>query len=158
MMGAGRVRRGKGYVNPGIAEVSARSFRKGNQRMERGVAVGIHLTPGIPDENFVGGALGNLTAYLLAKERGESLVWQVLRVQEGNSHHFRLVVRHPDRRLDWGFERDLAKLLQQLSAESVEDLRHRLDRAVREGLKPVPLRSIEEEVDYWRDDFWNWMG
>ncbi len=126
--------------------------------MTRGVEVGIHLTPGIPDENFVGETLGNLAAYRLAKERGESLVWQVLRVQEGNSHHFRLIVRHPDHLLDWGIERDLAKILQDLSSETVEELRRRSEQAVHEGMKTVPLRRVEEAVDYWQDDFWNWLG
>ncbi len=118
----------------------------------------MHLTPGMPDENFVAEAICNLAAFLLQKERGETLAWQVVRVDFGNSHHFRLVIRHPDRVLDLGIKSDLGGILNTLSALSVEALRTQFARAAEEGLKPVPLRHVHEDVDYWRDDFWNWLG
>ena len=103
-------------------------------------------------------AIGNLAAFLLQRERGESLVWQVIRVDDSGGHHFRLVIRHPERVLDVGIGPELKRILDSLSDESVEDLRSRFEAAQREGLKPVTLRHLHEEVDFWRDDFWNWMG
>lgn len=110
------------------------------------------------DENFVGMAIGNLAAFRLQRERGESLVWQVIRIEGASSHHFRLVIRHPERVLDVGIGQDLMRILDSLSDETVEDLRTQFDGAQREGLKPVDLRHLHEEVDFWRDDFWNWLG
>ena len=126
--------------------------------MKRGIEINIYLTPGIRDEDFVARAIGNLAAYMLQKERGEPLEWQVLRVEGSGHHHFRLIVRHPERVLDIGITNDLARVLRHLSEESVERLRERLIAAEREGLKSVPLRHTKEEVDFWRDDFWNWIG
>ena len=116
------------------------------------------MTPGLPDDDFVGTALGNLAAYQLAKERGESLLWQVIRIESTRGHHYRLVLRHPERVLDVGIRRDLARILDSLSDESVDQLRSRYAAAQREGLRPVALRHLPQEVDYWRDDFWNWLG
>jgi hypothetical protein len=126
--------------------------------MHRGLDIGLHLKPGLGDENFVGVALGNLAGFLLQQERGEALVWQVIRVEGSNSHHFRLVIRHPERVLDVGIGQQLKRILDSLSDESVEELRRRFERAQREGMKPVALRHLHEEVDFWRDDFWNWFG
>jgi hypothetical protein len=112
----------------------------------------------LADENFIAEAIGNLAAFRLQQERGESLGWQVIRIQGSSSHHFRLVIRHPERVLDVGIEHDLNRLLDSLSDETVEELRKRFEIAVREGLKPVVLRHLREEVDFWRDDFWNWLG
>lgn len=127
--------------------------------MHRGVEVAIGLRPGLADEGFVAEALGNLAAFELAHRRDEHLDWQVLRV-EGSSghHHFRIVVRHPDRILDPGFGRELLALLHTLSALDLEGLRARFAKAKGDGLTPVPLRHVAEEVDFWRDDFWNWLG
>ena len=110
------------------------------------------------DENFVAMAIGNLAAFLLEQERHETLIWQVIRVESSNSHHIRLVIRHPERVLDVGISQDLKRILDSLSEESVEDLRGRFERAQRDGMKPVALRHLHEEVDFWRDDFWNWLG
>lgn len=127
--------------------------------MHQGVEVGIYLRPGLEDDNFVAKALGNLAAFRLQTERKEHLDWQVLRVQgSGGHHHYRLVVRHPERALDLGFGAALEAILKDLSNESVEQLHERLDTAERSGLSPVPLRPVHEEVDYWRDDFWKWLG
>jgi hypothetical protein len=127
--------------------------------MHRGAEVGIHLRPGLPDENFVAQALGNLAGFRLASQRGERLEWQVLRVEgSGGHHHYRLVLRHPDRLLDLGFSSELESILRELSEESVDELRARLESSEREGLRLVPLRHVREEVDFWRDDFWNWIG
>lgn len=126
--------------------------------MHRGIEIGIYLSEGLEDEDFVARAIGNLAAFELGRERGERLEWQVLRVEGSGAHHFRLVIRHPDRALDLGIKNDLARILASLSDESVEQLHRRLKEAEREGLKPVPLRHLKEEVDFWRDDFWNWIG
>jgi len=126
--------------------------------MHRGLEIGLHLTPGMTDENFVAEAIGNLAAYELQRKRGERLEWQVIRVEFPNSHHIRLVIRHPDRVLDVGIEHDLKSILDSLSAETVDELRRRFDAAQQEGLTPVRLRHVKESVDFWRDDFWNWMG
>jgi hypothetical protein len=126
--------------------------------MHRGLEIGLHLKPGLAEENFVGMAIGNLAAFQLQRERGESLVWQVIRIEGSTSHHFRLVIRHPERVLDVGLGHDLKQILDCLSDETVEDLRSRFEGAEREGLKPVALRHLHEEVDFWRDDFWNWIG
>jgi hypothetical protein len=112
----------------------------------------------LTDENFVAEALGNLAAYELQRKRGETLAWQVLRVEGSSSHHFRIVIRHPDRVLDLGIKNDLRPILDSLSEESVEELRRRFDSARQAGLEPAPLRTVHEAVDYWRDDFWNWLG
>jgi len=124
----------------------------------RGVEIGLHLRPGLSDEDFVAEAIGNLAAFRLQQERGETLGWQVARVEGPGGHHFRLVVRHPERVLDIGFEHDLKRLLDSLSAETVEDLRKGFEVAKREGLKPTRIRHVRESVDFWRDDFWNWLG
>lgn len=118
----------------------------------------MHLTPGMPEENFVAEAICNLAAFRLQKERREPLVWQVLRVQSANSYHFRLVIRHPERVLDLGIKNDLRSILDALSSLSVEELRRQFTDAAGAGLKPVPLRHLHEDVDFWRDDFWNWLG
>ncbi len=127
-------------------------------RMPRGVDIDIHLTPGIPDENFVAEALGNLAAYQLESRRGETLQWQVLRVEESGRHHFRLVIRHPDRILDVGLAHDLRDMLDRLSQQSQDELRAAFHRAQRNGLVPVRLRHVRETPDLWQDDFWNWIG
>ncbi|MGP8072481.1 MAG: DUF2004 domain-containing protein [Thermoplasmata archaeon] len=126
--------------------------------MHRGLELGLHLRPGLTDENFVAEAIGNLAAFRLQQKRGETLEWQVIRVELPHSHHIRLVIRHPDRVLDLGIEHDLKGLLDTLADETVEELRKRFEVAQREGLKPVRLRHVHESVDYWRDDFWNFLG
>jgi hypothetical protein len=126
--------------------------------MHRGLEIGIHLSPGLKDENFVAGALGNLAAFQLQQERGETLQWQVLRVEEPQHHHFRLVIRHPARVLDLGLAHALKKTLDDLSNESEEDLKRRFQDAQDKGLSPVSLRHIQETPDLWQDDFWNHLG
>jgi hypothetical protein len=127
--------------------------------MSRGLVVGIYLQPNLRDEAFVAEALGNLAAFELQRRREEILQWQVLRVDGSpGQHHYRLVIRHPDRMLDLGLKNDLAGTLTTLSKESEEDLARRLAAAKIQGLRMVPVRSVHESVDYWRDDFWNWLG
>ncbi|MGI0053746.1 MAG: DUF2004 domain-containing protein [Thermoplasmata archaeon] len=127
--------------------------------MARGIEVAIHLTPGPTDTDVIAGRLGNLAAFRLGRHRGEALQWQVLRVVESDGKHFfRLIVRHPDRVLDIGIHRDLARLLEEISSDSPEQLEAAVRVAESEGLKRVPVRTIRYEVDYWRDDFWNWIG
>jgi hypothetical protein len=126
--------------------------------MHRGLEVGIFLRPDLAEPNFVAMALGNLAAFRLEAERNERLEWQVLRVQTSDQHHYRLVLRHPERVLDLGFKSHLETILKDLSNETLEELRARLRAAEQQGLKPVALRSIREPVDFWRDDFWNWFG
>jgi len=116
------------------------------------------LRPGLGDENFIAEAIGNLAAFELQKERGESLEWQVVRVEGSSSHHFRLVLRHPDRALDVGIGHGVRQRLDSLSDETVDELRRRFAAAERNGLKPNRLRHVHESVDYWQDDFWNWLG
>lgn len=120
--------------------------------MHRGLEIGLHLRPGLTNENFIAEAIGNLAAFRLQQERSESLAWQVLRVEGSGTHHFRLVIRHPDRVLDIGIEHDLKRLLDSFSDEAVEELRSRFESAKREGLKPSQLRHIHESVDFWQDD------
>jgi hypothetical protein len=124
----------------------------------RGLEIGLHLRPGLPDENFIAEAIGNLAAFRLQEGRGERLEWQVLRVEGSGEHHFRLVIRHPDRALDLGLTPDLKRRLDSLSNESVEELRQRFEEAQKEGLKLAPLRHVRDSVDFWQDDFWNWFG
>ena len=132
--------------------------RRSGAVTHRGIEVGLHLRPGLADENFIAEAIGNLAAFRLQEERGEPLVWQVLRVELSGSHHFRLVIRHPDRMLDLGLEHGLKEALESLSHETVEELRRRFAEGERRGLKITRLRHVRESVDYWRDDFWNWLG
>jgi hypothetical protein len=126
--------------------------------MHRGLEIGLHLKPGLPDEGFVAMAIGNLAAFRLQQKRREPLVWQVIRIESSGNHHFRLVIRHPERVLDVGIGQDLKRILDSLSEETVEELRRRFQGAQQEGLQPVALRHLHEEVDFWRDDFWNWLG
>ncbi len=126
--------------------------------MERGLEVDLHLRPGLTDEDFVGELLGNLAAFELVRSRPERLEWQVLRVYGKGPHHFRLVLRHPDHVLDLGLRRQLDRTLDELSAQSIEELRARRDDALAHGLHVVPLRHVHESVDFWQDDFWNWIG
>jgi len=127
--------------------------------MHRGVEVGIFLRPGIDDDNAVAEALGNLAAFRLAGVRRERLLWQVLRIQTSSAqHHYRVVLRHPDRILDTGFRSDLGRILGELSDLTEDALRDELRAAERAGLQVVKVRRVEEDVDFWRDDFWNFMG
>jgi hypothetical protein len=127
--------------------------------MHRGVEIDIHLRPGLSEESFIAQSLGNLAAFRLAAERRERLDWQVLWVNAASGHHhFRLVLRHPDRVLDLGFAHALKAILDDLSHESVDELRGRLRAAEKEGLRVVPLRHVHEEVDYWEDQFWKFIG
>jgi hypothetical protein len=126
--------------------------------MHRGLEIGLHLKPGLTDENFIAEAIGNLAAFRLQQERGEALSWQVVRLEGSGGHYFRLVIRHPERVLDIGIERDLKRLLDSLSDETVQELRRRFEVAEREGLKPTRIRHAHESVDFWQDDFWNWLG
>lgn len=126
--------------------------------MHRGVEVEIGLAAHLPNDGFVAEALGNLAAFELAARRQERLDWQILRVETSGSHHYRIILRHPDRALDLGFAHELGQILHSLSEESVASLRQRYEAAQRSGLKPVPLRHVRESVDFWRDDFWNWIG
>jgi hypothetical protein len=126
--------------------------------MNRGLEIDLHLKPGLAEENFIAEAIGNLAAFRLQQQRREPLAWQVLRVEGTGAHHFRLIVRHPDRVLDVGIKHDLRHLLDSLSNETVEELRNRFEIARRDGLKPIRIRHVHESVDLWRDDFWNWMG
>jgi hypothetical protein len=126
--------------------------------MHRGLEVGLHLQPGMANENFVAEAIGNLAVFRLRTERGEPLDWQVLRVEAPGGHHYRIVIRHPDRILDAGIGHDLKQILDDLSNETVDQLRERYDDAQRRGFRPVPLRHVRERADLWQDDFWNWLG
>lgn len=126
--------------------------------MHRGIEVGIYLRPGPTDDNFVAESLGNIAAFRLSTERHERLEWQVLRVEGSGRHHFRLVLRHPDRLLDLGFKSQLETILNDLSDETVDQLRQRLRDSERQGLRIVRLRRVHEEVDFWQDDFWNAIG
>ena len=127
--------------------------------MHRGVEIGIFLQPRLHEEEFVARALGNLAAYRLQQERKEPLEWQVLRVQTSeHQHHYRLVVRHPDHVLDLGFRKDLERILSELSDETEEQLRGRYDEAERKGLRAQPVRRVTEEVDFWEDKFWEYIG
>jgi hypothetical protein len=129
------------------------------REMSRGLEVGIYLRSGLHDEAFVAQAIGNLAAFELEQKRHEPLEWQVLRVDGSpGQHHYRLVIRHPERALDLGIHHDLAATLTSLSNESEEELSQRLSAAKAAGLVPVAVRPIHEAVDYWRDDFWNWLG
>jgi predicted GNAT superfamily acetyltransferase len=126
--------------------------------VNRGVEIGIHLAPGLADEAFVALALGNLAAFRLASERKEKLQWQVLRVTGGDTHHFRLVVRHPDRMMDIGLRKKLEEYMMDMSSLSESKLKEAFDSAERSGLKPTPLRTVAEDLDLWSDNFWNWFG
>ena len=127
--------------------------------MHRGVEIGIFLQPDLREEEFVARALGNLAGYRLQQERKEPLEWQVLRVQTSeHQHHYRLVVRHPDRVLDPGFRKDLEHILSELSNETEDQLEGRLHAAEREGLKLQPIRRVKEDVDFWEDKFWEYIG
>lgn len=124
----------------------------------RGLEVRLGLRPGLADEAFVAEAIGNLAAFELQERRAERLEWQVLRVDDADGRHFRLVIRHPDRVLDVGAYHDLKGLLDSLSNETVDELRGRFESAQRKGLKPIPIREVREAPDLWKDDFWNWLG
>ncbi len=125
---------------------------------DRGVEIGIHLSPGLKDEGFVAQALGNLAAYRLAVERGEKLQWQVFRVSGGGEHHFRLVVRHPEHMLELGLRKKLEDYMSDLSDCSENELKLRFQDAVKNGLKAPPLNTVAENLDLWSDNFWNWFG
>jgi len=126
--------------------------------MARGVEIDIHLNPTLTDEMFVAEALGNLAAFELGRDRREALRWQVLHITGMGPHHFRLVISHPDRALDLGLTPALKRTLDRLSTASVEGLRQEIEAAKQNGLTVVPIRTVHEAVDYWRDDFWNWFG
>jgi hypothetical protein len=125
--------------------------------MAEGITVGLRLTPGLPEEGFVAEAIGNLVVYRVEKERKEGLQWQVLRIVGSGDHHYRLVVRHPERSLDLGLSRTVEKEILELSSLSLEQLREEFSRAQSEGLKAVPLRVLHETPDFWSDNFWEYF-
>lgn len=126
--------------------------------MHRGLDVEFHVAPGHPNENFLATAIGNLAAFRLGRERGETLEWRVVRIEEPHGHRFRLVVRHPAHALDLGLHHRLLRVLADLSRTSPEEIRKRYDEAQLEGLTPVALRHARDRPDVWQDDFWNWIG
>lgn len=82
----------------------------------------------------------------------------MLRVEEPHRHHFRLVVRHPDRAIDFGLTHALRRSLNDLAYESEEKLSRRYHDARNDGPTPVPLRHVHESPELWQDDFWNHLG
>jgi len=126
--------------------------------VHRGIELDLHLTPGLHNESFIAVALGNLLAFRLQKERGERLAWQILQIEGGSDHHYRLVLRHPERVLDVGLQHDLHRDLEELRQRTSEQLHQELEAAKSAGLVPVGLRHVTELPDLWKDDFWNWIG
>lgn len=126
--------------------------------MASGVELDLGVREGTPNEDFIAMAVANIAAFSLEKERGEGLQWQVIRVDAEGHHHFRLVVRHPDRALDLGLKHALERELDRLSSMDAAAVRKEYERCGREGLKPSRLRHVSEHPDVWRDDFWNWIG
>ena len=57
-----------------------------------------------------------------------------------------------------GIKGVLSRILQDLSSETIDQLREEFKSAEREGFKPMPLRKVKEEDDFWLDDFWNQIG
>jgi hypothetical protein len=125
----------------------------------RGVELGIHLVPGLDNDDAVAEALGNLAPYSLAQERHQTFEWQVLRVQEpSGGHHYRLVLRRPNSLTRFGLRKALIGSLNQWAVKTPQALSSALEDAVRSGLRVVPLREVDQEVDYWADEFWVWWG
>ncbi len=155
----------KSYLHAALAESACELFPRlhldsdHDHPVNRGIEVGIHLTPGLPNPDSVAVALGNLAAFSLEKERHEQLQWQVIRVEHSDGdHHYRLILRRPFRLVDAGLGTALARTLDRLSQQTPEGLRILFDQAKSQGLHVVELRSVDNEVDYWTDPFWTWFG
>ena len=126
--------------------------------MSEGIELDIAVRKGTTDENFIAVATGNIAAFDLSRERKETLQWQILRIDEQGHHHFRLILRHPEKSLDIGLKHALETELKKLSSMDVEAVRKEYERCTKEGLKPSRLRHVSEHPDTWNDDFWNWLG
>ena len=127
--------------------------------MSEGIELEIEVRTGVANEEFIAVAIGNIASYNLSRERNEGLQWQILRVDEnGRHHHYRVVLRHPEKALDIGLKHALEKELKRLSSLSVEELRSEYVKCEKDGLKPSRLRHVSEHPDTWNDDFWNWIG
>lgn len=126
--------------------------------MSEGIELDIGVREGMANEEFIAVAIGNIASYNLSRERNEGLQWQILRIEESGSHHYRVVLRHPDKSLDIGLKRALEKELKRLSSLDVENIRDEYEKCEKDGLKPSRLRHVSEHPDTWNDDFWNWIG
>ncbi len=67
-----------------------------------------------------------------------------------------LVIRYPQRVLNWRLQRDLFEFLERLPDETPDELARRLSEG--RGFRPVPVRTIQEAVDCWHGDFRKWLG
>jgi len=126
--------------------------------MEPGIEIEFELREGHESGNFVAQAIGNLAAFHVASERKEHLLWQVIRREGPGPARYRLLVRHPDRRLDIGLRHDIHREMDRLQELSREQLHRVLDEATTHGLVVVPIRHVHEAPDLWQDDFWNHLG
>ena len=129
--------------------------------MTRGFELDIVLRPGLAEENATAIALGNLGAAELQRERKEPLEWKIVRVDHlREGHHFAILVRHPEHLIEFGVHAQLKRILEGLSPLSEEELLSRFEQAKSDGLRPIPLTYVEEQVDYWLDEDWTlgWVG
>ena len=126
--------------------------------VKRGLEVGLYLRDGVTDPDSIALELGNLAAFELASEREELLLAQVFRVTVGRSHHYRIALRHPSRRISRGLSAALARKLEELSNEPEGRLHRRFVVAQRHGLRPSRLRRIREPADFWQDELWTAFG
>ena len=127
----------------------------------RGIELTFGLNPGLQSEDAVAVALGNLTGWQLVGQRKERLEWRILRVQEiPDGHHYVLLLRHPDRLLDFGLKGDLRQVLESLQSGSEQQILDRFGEVCRSGRTPVKLETVREKADYWLDDDWalHWVG
>ncbi len=127
--------------------------------MHRSLEFGICLRAGIRDERIIAQAFGNLAASRLQRERNEKLEWHVLGADTSLSRrHFRLVIRHPQRVLDRGRQRNLSELHEQLSDGTPDELARLLSESEARGPRQIPVGTIHEAVDFWQEDLWKWLG
>ncbi len=127
--------------------------------MSTGIELDIEVRNGVANEEFIAVAIGNIASYNLSRERNEGLQWQVLQVDvNGHHHHYRLVLRHPEKTLDIGLKHALEKELTRLSSLDEEGLRSEYVKCEKDGLKPSRLKHVSDHHDTWNDDFWNWIG
>ncbi len=126
--------------------------------MTDGLAIDLTVREGTKEEEFVAVAAGSSAAFTLGRERNEDLEWQILRIEGGHQARYRLIVRHPEKKLDLGLKHALEKKLDSISGMNLDDVRKLYEKCMKQGMKQTRLRHVKEKQDIWSDNFWNFIG
>lgn len=117
--------------------------------MDLGLTVDFDVDDPSPAGVATAQALANLAVFNVGQVRHEGLDWQILGSEARLAGPYRLVVRHPERRLDLGLKHDLFREIGRLQELSREQLEQVLLEAVDRGLTLHPLRRLPPGANPW---------